>query len=189
MFNLAEVKLHWRKEGRCSAFIVSTHLTRSFISFIANKNNSFWLPTDPNNYYHRRNEVITTDDLDFRHHSYKEMRQVSHSEREKQQISSAPLIQRHQSNKTSCVTAWEPTPDMLCPLQRTKCAATLTNEVSRSCQAHKNALSISWAVSLLIHIVVMNSSLFVLRRRTAVFVTAYTVSACEGTSAGNRNRL
>ncbi|KAA8581430.1 inactive carboxypeptidase-like protein X2 [Etheostoma spectabile] len=31
---------------------------------------------DPNNYYHRRNEVITTDDLDFRHHSYKEMRQL-----------------------------------------------------------------------------------------------------------------
>ncbi|XP_062234862.1 inactive carboxypeptidase-like protein X2 [Platichthys flesus] len=31
---------------------------------------------DPNNYYHRRNEVITSDDLDFRHHSYKEMRQM-----------------------------------------------------------------------------------------------------------------
>uniref|UniRef100_A0AAQ4RG07 Carboxypeptidase X, M14 family member 2 n=1 Tax=Gasterosteus aculeatus aculeatus TaxID=481459 RepID=A0AAQ4RG07_GASAC len=31
---------------------------------------------DPNNYYHRRNEVITTDNLDFRHHSYKEMRQL-----------------------------------------------------------------------------------------------------------------
>ncbi|XP_035469214.2 inactive carboxypeptidase-like protein X2 isoform X2 [Scophthalmus maximus] len=31
---------------------------------------------DPNNYYHRRNEVITSDDLDFRHHSYKEMRQL-----------------------------------------------------------------------------------------------------------------
>ncbi|XP_034050192.1 inactive carboxypeptidase-like protein X2 isoform X1 [Thalassophryne amazonica] len=31
---------------------------------------------DPNNYYHRRNEVITTDDLDFKHHSYKEMRQL-----------------------------------------------------------------------------------------------------------------
>ncbi|XP_056285484.1 inactive carboxypeptidase-like protein X2 isoform X1 [Pseudoliparis swirei] len=31
---------------------------------------------DPNNYYHRRNEVITTDDLDFRHHSYKDMRQL-----------------------------------------------------------------------------------------------------------------
>ncbi|ELK36832.1 Inactive carboxypeptidase-like protein X2 [Myotis davidii] len=31
---------------------------------------------DPNNYYHRRNEMTTTDDLDFRHHSYKEMRQV-----------------------------------------------------------------------------------------------------------------
>ncbi|KAM4525295.1 inactive carboxypeptidase-like protein X2 isoform 2-T2 [Odontesthes bonariensis] len=31
---------------------------------------------DPNNYYHRRNEVTTTDDLDFRHHSYKEMRQL-----------------------------------------------------------------------------------------------------------------
>ncbi|XP_072335373.1 inactive carboxypeptidase-like protein X2 isoform X2 [Scyliorhinus torazame] len=31
---------------------------------------------DPNNYYHRRNEVTTTDDLDFKHHSYKEMRQL-----------------------------------------------------------------------------------------------------------------
>uniref|UniRef100_A0A3P9LVV6 Inactive carboxypeptidase-like protein X2 n=1 Tax=Oryzias latipes TaxID=8090 RepID=A0A3P9LVV6_ORYLA len=31
---------------------------------------------DPNNYYHRRNEVITSDDLDFRHHIYKEMRQL-----------------------------------------------------------------------------------------------------------------
>ncbi|GAA6069612.1 inactive carboxypeptidase-like protein X2 isoform X1, partial [Tachysurus ichikawai] len=31
---------------------------------------------DPNNYYHRRNEITTTDKLDFRHHNYKEMRQV-----------------------------------------------------------------------------------------------------------------
>ncbi|KAM4624172.1 LOW QUALITY PROTEIN: inactive carboxypeptidase-like protein X2 [Polymixia lowei] len=31
---------------------------------------------DPNNYYHRRNEVTTTDNLDFRHHSYKEMRHL-----------------------------------------------------------------------------------------------------------------
>ncbi|XP_035262585.1 inactive carboxypeptidase-like protein X2 [Anguilla anguilla] len=31
---------------------------------------------DPNNYYHRRNEVTTTDNLDFRHHNYKEMRQL-----------------------------------------------------------------------------------------------------------------
>lgn len=31
---------------------------------------------DPNNYYRRRNEIITTDNLDFRHHSYKEMRQL-----------------------------------------------------------------------------------------------------------------
>uniref|UniRef100_A0A8C2KCF0 Carboxypeptidase X, M14 family member 2 n=1 Tax=Cyprinus carpio TaxID=7962 RepID=A0A8C2KCF0_CYPCA len=31
---------------------------------------------DPNNYYRRRNEVTTTDNLDFRHHSYKEMRQL-----------------------------------------------------------------------------------------------------------------
>ncbi|KAJ8360177.1 hypothetical protein SKAU_G00167020 [Synaphobranchus kaupii] len=31
---------------------------------------------DPNNYYHRRNEVTTTDNLDFKHHSYKEMRQL-----------------------------------------------------------------------------------------------------------------
>ncbi|XP_016323836.1 inactive carboxypeptidase-like protein X2 [Sinocyclocheilus anshuiensis] len=34
------------------------------------------LLTDPNNYYRRRNEVTTTDNLDFRHHSYKEMRQL-----------------------------------------------------------------------------------------------------------------
>ncbi|NXD79346.1 CPXM2 protein, partial [Halcyon senegalensis] len=31
---------------------------------------------DPNNYYHRRNEMTTTDNLDFKHHNYKEMRQV-----------------------------------------------------------------------------------------------------------------
>ncbi|KAJ6668989.1 hypothetical protein lerEdw1_007798 [Lerista edwardsae] len=31
---------------------------------------------DPNNYYHRRNEMTTTDNLDFKHHSYKEMRQL-----------------------------------------------------------------------------------------------------------------
>ncbi|XP_078269697.1 carboxypeptidase X (M14 family), member 2 [Rhinoraja longicauda] len=31
---------------------------------------------DPNNYYHRRNEVTTSDELDFKHHSYKEMRQM-----------------------------------------------------------------------------------------------------------------
>ncbi|KAM9068761.1 inactive carboxypeptidase-like protein X2 isoform X2 [Sarcophilus harrisii] len=31
---------------------------------------------DPNNYYHRRNEMTTTDDLDFKHHNYKEMRQL-----------------------------------------------------------------------------------------------------------------
>uniref|UniRef100_A0A8C9RGD6 Inactive carboxypeptidase-like protein X2 n=1 Tax=Scleropages formosus TaxID=113540 RepID=A0A8C9RGD6_SCLFO len=31
---------------------------------------------DPNNYYHRRNEITTTDNLDFRHHGYKEMRQL-----------------------------------------------------------------------------------------------------------------
>ncbi|XP_036295249.1 inactive carboxypeptidase-like protein X2 [Pipistrellus kuhlii] len=31
---------------------------------------------DPNNYYHRRNEMTTTDDLDFRHHSHKELRQL-----------------------------------------------------------------------------------------------------------------
>ena len=37
----------------------------------------FWVfSADPNNYYHRRNEVTTTDNLDFRHHSYKDMRQV-----------------------------------------------------------------------------------------------------------------
>lgn len=35
-----------------------------------------FLSPDPNNYYHRRNEMTTTDDLDFRHHNYKEMRQV-----------------------------------------------------------------------------------------------------------------
>ncbi|TTC29617.1 Inactive carboxypeptidase-like protein X2 [Bagarius yarrelli] len=31
---------------------------------------------DPNNYYHRRNEITTTDELDFRQHNYKEMRQL-----------------------------------------------------------------------------------------------------------------
>lgn len=31
---------------------------------------------DPNSYYHRRNEMTTTDDLDFKHHNYKEMRQL-----------------------------------------------------------------------------------------------------------------
>ncbi|XP_067100863.1 inactive carboxypeptidase-like protein X2 isoform X4 [Osmerus mordax] len=31
---------------------------------------------DPNNYYHRRNEVTTTDNLDFKHHSYKDMRHL-----------------------------------------------------------------------------------------------------------------
>ncbi|XP_062859455.1 inactive carboxypeptidase-like protein X2 [Trichomycterus rosablanca] len=31
---------------------------------------------DPTNYYHRRNEITTTDKLDFRHHNYKEMRQL-----------------------------------------------------------------------------------------------------------------
>ncbi|XP_048865352.1 inactive carboxypeptidase-like protein X2 isoform X2 [Brienomyrus brachyistius] len=31
---------------------------------------------DPNNYYHRRNEITTTDKLDFKHHGYKEMRQL-----------------------------------------------------------------------------------------------------------------
>ncbi|CAH6793236.1 Cpxm2 [Phodopus roborovskii] len=32
--------------------------------------------SDPNSYYHRRNEMTTTDDLDFKHHNYKEMRQL-----------------------------------------------------------------------------------------------------------------
>nr|XP_009506798.1 PREDICTED: inactive carboxypeptidase-like protein X2 [Phalacrocorax carbo] len=31
---------------------------------------------NPNNYYHRRNEMTTTDNLDFKHHNYKEMRQL-----------------------------------------------------------------------------------------------------------------
>ncbi|CAI9606336.1 unnamed protein product [Staurois parvus] len=31
---------------------------------------------DPNNYYYRRNELTTSDNLDFRHHNYKEMRQL-----------------------------------------------------------------------------------------------------------------
>lgn len=35
-----------------------------------------FLSSDPNNYYHRRNEMTTTDNLDFKHHNYKEMRQV-----------------------------------------------------------------------------------------------------------------
>lgn len=37
---------------------------------------TIFLFLDPNNYYHRRNEMTTTDDLDFKHHNYKEMRQV-----------------------------------------------------------------------------------------------------------------
>ena len=37
---------------------------------------TIFLSLDPNNYYHRRNEMTTTDDLDFKHHNYKEMRQV-----------------------------------------------------------------------------------------------------------------
>ncbi|NXK91177.1 CPXM2 protein, partial [Formicarius rufipectus] len=36
---------------------------------------------DPNNYYHRRNEMTTTDNLDFKHHNYKEMRQVGKEDR------------------------------------------------------------------------------------------------------------
>ncbi|NWI11041.1 CPXM2 protein, partial [Crypturellus soui] len=36
---------------------------------------------DPNNYYHRRNEMTTTDNLDFKHHNYKEMRQVGEESR------------------------------------------------------------------------------------------------------------
>jgi hypothetical protein len=35
------------------------------------------LLSDSQNYYHRRNEITTTDNLDFKHHSYKEMRHVS----------------------------------------------------------------------------------------------------------------
>ncbi|XP_071250800.1 inactive carboxypeptidase-like protein X2 [Salvelinus alpinus] len=31
---------------------------------------------DSQNYYHRRNEITTTDHLDFKHHSYKEMRHM-----------------------------------------------------------------------------------------------------------------
>ncbi|KAM4704103.1 inactive carboxypeptidase-like protein X2 [Rhinophrynus dorsalis] len=31
---------------------------------------------DPNNYYHRRNEMTTSDNLDFQHHNYKELRQL-----------------------------------------------------------------------------------------------------------------
>lgn len=40
----------------------------------------FFVIIDPNNYYHRRNEMTTTDNLDFKHHSYKEMRQVGYKE-------------------------------------------------------------------------------------------------------------
>lgn len=42
-----------------------------------NEFKTVFLSLDPNNYYHRRNEMTTTDDLDFKHHNYKEMRQVS----------------------------------------------------------------------------------------------------------------
>lgn len=79
----------------------------------------FCFPTDPNNYYHRRNEVITTDDLDFRHHSYKEMRQVSHSE----QRTTACLFK-----DTGAIKHLEPTADKLCPLQE-QSVQQLTNEV------------------------------------------------------------
>lgn len=52
--------------------ITIMYITMILISFVL-------CPIDPNNYYHRRNEVITTDKLDFKHHSYKDMRQVSYS--------------------------------------------------------------------------------------------------------------
>ncbi|NXP55220.1 CPXM2 protein, partial [Heliornis fulica] len=45
---------------------------------------------DPNNYYHRRNEMTTTDNLDFKHHNYKEMRQVG-KEAEKVQFLLQPI--------------------------------------------------------------------------------------------------
>lgn len=75
---------------------------------------SDWLfRTDPNNYYRRRNEVITNDKLDFRHHSYKDMRQVSHSHflsrsdrdaRVESCVSSATLPAV--TNEASAMTTW-----------------------------------------------------------------------------------
>lgn len=61
-------------------FPCSMHMLwlRIFISEIAKKYMKILLFffLDPNNYYHRRNEMTTTDNLDFKHHNYKEMRQV-----------------------------------------------------------------------------------------------------------------
>uniref|UniRef100_U3J4R4 Peptidase M14 domain-containing protein n=1 Tax=Anas platyrhynchos platyrhynchos TaxID=8840 RepID=U3J4R4_ANAPP len=61
-------------------FPCSMHMLwlRIFISEIAKKYMKILLFffLDPNNYYHRRNEMTTTDNLDFKHHNYKEMRQL-----------------------------------------------------------------------------------------------------------------
>lgn len=73
---------------------------------------------DPDNYYHRRNEVITTDDLDFRHHSYKEMRQVSHVNRlylVKRTKILFPIQYRDQEYRA--IQHCKPKPPKLCPLQ------------------------------------------------------------------------
>lgn len=50
-----------------SVFIFEIHKHMKLLLFLF---------SDPNNYYHRRNEMTTTDNLDFKHHNYKEMRQV-----------------------------------------------------------------------------------------------------------------
>ncbi|NXM61164.1 CPXM2 protein, partial [Illadopsis cleaveri] len=53
---------------------------------------------DPNNYYHRRNEMTTTDNLDFKHHNYKEMRQVGKEAALRQQT--------HIPYFSACGAAW-----------------------------------------------------------------------------------
>lgn len=74
---------------------------------------------------------------------------------------------RHLSNKTSSVpVSQQQTSCVLC-----KNKVCNRNKWTKLHQPHENSYSISWVLSLLIHIVVMNSRLFVQRRGTAVFVT------------------
>lgn len=50
-------------------------------------------PTSPTavHSYYTQNEVVTTDNLDFRHHSYKDMRQVGCLFPGSELVSSAPI--------------------------------------------------------------------------------------------------
>lgn len=105
----------------------------------------FCFCTDPNNYYHRRNEVITTDDLDFRHHSYKEMRQVSRN-----------LSLISYSATKHLLRLWASTRQVASFRKNKECNR---NKWTKLQQPHENSYGISWVVSLLIHIVVTNSSL------------------------------